>query len=141
MNLRDSIVHGLREHLQLCRSTLALVEREHQALRDPAFIDTARHQNEKKDLLSRLEESLNRVRQLRVEWAGLGRAERARYPDIATLLRQNQDVIMKIVILDRENGQALLRHGLQFPSHRPPLQQPRPLLAENLYPDRLPDRL
>ena len=130
MNTRDSIIQSLREHLQMCQKTLALVEREHQALRNPGSAEAEQYQVEKKDLLSRLMESLNRLRQLRVEWAGLSRAERVRHPDIAALLRQNQDVIMKIVVLDRENEQVLLRRRLPSPLHGPLLQRCNPLPVE-----------
>ncbi len=136
MNTAAPIAQGLREHLQLCQNTLALVEREHQSLRDPAIAAPARLQNEKKDLLLHLAESLNRLRQHRMEWTQLSPAERMQHPDVAALLRQNQDVIMRIVMLDRENEQALLRRGLLPPAHLPPSQRQRPLYVANLYQGR-----
>lgn len=138
MSTAESLAQSLREHLQLCQNTLTLVGREHQALRDPAATVSAQFLDEKKDLLSRLAESLNRLRQHRMEWTRLSPAERTRHPDVTTLLRQNQDVIMRIVMLDRENEQALLRRGLLPPTHLPPSQQQRPLYVASLYQDRLP---
>lgn len=105
------IAEDLRQHLQLCRDTLSLVEREHVALRGPAGGLPAQFHADKKDLLSRLSESLNRLRQHRMEWTRLGLAERSRHPEVVTLMRQSQDVIMRIIMLDRANEQALMRRG------------------------------
>ena len=139
MNANDSIAHSLREHLQLCQNVLALVEREHQTLRDPAVTEPARYDDERKDLLSHLMKSLNQIRQLRMEWTRLSLAERVRHPDVTVLLRQNQDVIMKIVMLDRDNEQALLRRGMLPSLHLPPSQRQRPFYVASLYQDPLPD--
>ena len=53
--------------------------------------------------------------------------------EIPALLRQNQDLIMKIIVLDRENEQALLRRGLVPPKHLPPAERQRPHFVANLY--------
>jgi hypothetical protein len=140
MNTSESLAHGLREHLQLCQDTLALVEREHRALRHPGGAETARYQGEKKDLLSRLQQSLNQLRQLRVAWMEVSGAERVRHPHVTALLRQNQDVIMKTVMLDRENEQVLLRRGMSPLWHGSLSQRPQPLGAAIQRRDRLPCR-
>lgn len=55
------------------------------------------------------------------------------HPEIAELLRENQNLIMKILVLDRENEQALLRKGLVPLRHVPPANRQRPHFVSNLY--------
>jgi hypothetical protein len=59
--------------------------------------------------------------------------ERGQNPAIAPLLRQNQDLIMKIIVLDRENEQTLLRRGLVPPRQLPSLNRQRPHFVTELY--------
>jgi hypothetical protein len=66
-------------------------------------------------------------------WQNLPPSERAQNPVIGTLIRQNQDVTMKIMLLDRENEQLLLRKGLVPPQHMPPAQRQRPNFVAQLY--------
>jgi hypothetical protein len=48
-------------------------------------------------------------------------------------LRQSQDVVMKIVLLDRENEQAMLRGGLIPVSQLPSLNRQRPHFVSDCY--------
>lgn len=133
MNPVPSLAADLRGHLALCQEILALVETESQALRNPdAGLAFATYQA-KKNLLPRLNQSLNQIRQHRATWQQLDPAQRAPYPEVPGLLRQNQDLIMKIIVLDRENEQALLRKGLVPPQHQPPAQRQRPHYVADLY--------
>ena len=59
--------------------------------------------------------------------------ERARHPGIGMLLRQNQDLIMKVIVLDRENEQCLLRRGLVPARELPPANRQRPHFVADLY--------
>ena len=63
-------------------------------------------------------------------------AERKQHPDIAGALKQSTDLIMKIVSLDRENEQLMLRNKLVPPSHLPPAQRQNPNLVAKLYKDQ-----
>ena len=133
MNSLNSMVADLRGHLALCQEILALVETERHALHQsdagPAF---ASYQA-KKNLLPRLNQSLNQIRQHRASWQKLSPTERAQFPEVPDLLRQNQDLIMKIIVLDRENEQALLRQGLVPPRQLPSAQRQRPHFVADLY--------
>src|SRR5436190_5276489 len=66
----------------------------------------------RKTLLSRLDQSLNLLRTWRQAWQRLDPAERAQYSELKSLLQAVQDALVKILLLDRENQQALLRRGL-----------------------------
>src|SRR5947207_392955 len=105
------IVDDLGRHLTLCQEICAQVERESHLLRDGDERSTFESYQRKKGLLPQLEESLNRIREHRNTWRRLDPAERAQYSKVPTLVKANQDLIMKIIVLDRENEQALLRKG------------------------------
>jgi len=80
-----------------------------------------------------LNQSLDTLRKHRVNWQKFSLDERARYPEIGMLLRQNQDVTMKIIMLDRENEQGLLRRGLIPARELPPVNRQRPHFVADLY--------
>lgn len=133
MTAAEDLAVALRQHLALCQEALELIEREARALceADPAPQFTL--QQGRKSLLARLDESLPRLRQQRAAWLKLPAADRARQPEVAALLRQNQDLIMKALVLDRENEQTLLRRGLVPPRHLPPANRQRPHFVAELY--------
>lgn len=123
----------LERHGALCQELLSIVEQEGQALRSGAegLPDDCR--DAKKRLLPMLSESLAHLRQSRLAWQQLDADERARHPAIKSLLQKLQDLIMKIVILDRENEQNLLRRGLVPARHLPPARSQQPHFVADLY--------
>lgn len=128
----DALTGHLKEHLRLSQEILAVVERENVALRQ-ADSSSAEFIQAKKDALPKLTDSVAELRRHRAEWLKLPAETRAAHPQIAGLLRQNQDVIMKIIVLDRENEQTLLRKGLVPTRHLPPANRNRPHYVANLY--------
>ncbi len=133
MSSAVSIAEDLRRHLALCQEVLSLVEREQQTLRHEAGgLEFATYQA-KKNLLPSLTQSLNQIRQHRLAWQQLSQSERAQYPEVTGLLRQNQDLIMKIIVLDRENEQGLLRKGLMPARQLPHANRQRAHHVADLY--------
>jgi hypothetical protein len=128
------VASDLRTHLALAREILQLAERESHGLRSPELGSSAFELHRlRKDLLPRLDASLVRLRSHRVAWQRLSQTQRLQHPEIAALLRQNQDLIMKVLVLDRENDQARLRRGLLPPGQLPPVAQNRPHFVADLY--------
>ena len=133
MNAFAQVTTDLRAHQVLCRELLALAERESQALRQnqtPALHDIYQA---KKAILPRLQASLEKVRRHRVHWQSLTAVERSAQPEISFLVRQAQDLIMRVILLDRENEQGLLRRGLLPPRELPSANQQRPHFVAGLY--------
>ena len=126
-----AIVDDLKNHLDICTELLALVEKESQMFRRG---DATGQENagQRKALLARLTPSLARIKRHRQDWQNVDPAERTQHPEVAELLRQNQDLIMKILMLDRENEQNLLRRGLIPPGQLPSYNQQRPGFVANL---------
>ncbi|HEX3719753.1 MAG TPA: hypothetical protein VH595_17510 [Verrucomicrobiae bacterium] len=133
MNLVSEILGALNEHLALCQEILNAVESEGQALRRADQPSLFEHYQIKKNLLPRLIQSLDGLRKHRVNWQSLNLDERARHPEVAALLRKNQDLTMKIILLDRENEQILLRRGLVPPREIPSVNRQRPHFVADLY--------
>ena len=126
------LMADLAEHLRICRGILSVVERESQALRQPDA-DLQQLSLDRKNLLPQLDRSLNRIRQHRVEWGRRTPQERANEPGAAALMREIQDLIMRIIVADRENEQGLLRKGLVPPRHLPHANRQRPQSVAGLY--------
>lgn len=86
----------------------------------------------RKALLLRLDEGLNLLRVWRQGWQQVDPAERTRYPEVKLLLQTVQDNLVRILVLDRENQQALLRRGLVPSGHVPSFASQPPHYAAQL---------
>lgn len=128
----NPLMRDLAEHFDICQKMLAVVKKESQALRQPTpslqqpFLD-------RKSLLPALDASINCIRSHRVEWGRRTPQERAGEPRVTALLRETQDLIMRIFVADRENEQVLLRKGLVPPRHLPHANTQRPQYVAGLY--------
>ncbi len=127
------IAAQLRANLALYQDLLKIVGTENEELRASGAPEITRTLGPKKDLLPRLVESLDPLTRSRIAWQSLTPSERARHPEIGVLVRQNQDLLMKIILLDRENEQALLRHGLVPARELPSVHRQRPNYVADLY--------
>ena len=116
MNSTTEIASALREHLALCQELLGLVMRENKAFKDTSS-PFALYQS-KKLVLPRLEQSLEQIRLCRAAWQKMSPAERKQQPEITQLIEQNQSLALKVIMLDRENEQILLRRGVGPPKER-----------------------
>jgi len=133
MNFPSNLIEELESHLTICRELLAIAQGESQALRREDNPSLFEYYQLKKNLLPRLNQTLDSLRKLRVQWQSLSSDERARHPEIGPLLRRNQDLAMKFILLDRENEQGLLRRGLVPPRELPSVNRQRPHFVAELY--------
>jgi len=133
MNPPPQIVEDLTSHFALTEELLQLAEREGQALRRADSSSLFEFYQTRKALLPRFTRSLETLRQHRVKWQKLPLDERAQFPQIPVLLRRSQDLTMKVIVLDRENEQLLLRRGLVPPREIPSVNRQRPHFVANLY--------
>jgi hypothetical protein len=133
MTTADELMQCLESHMAVCRELLLVAEREAQTLRRADNPSHFQLYQLKKNLLPRLNQSLDGLRQHRMQWQKLSLDERARHPEVAQLLRKTQDLTMKIIVLDRENEQALLRRGLVPARELPSVNRQRPHFVADLY--------
>jgi hypothetical protein len=75
-----------------------------------------------KMVLAQLADSLDRIRRNRNAWMKLDYQRRQEFPEIGDLLRGNQNLVMKILVLEREQS------GGKEPETEP-FPRPSPLLA------------
>ncbi|MBC8095397.1 MAG: hypothetical protein H7Y43_06270 [Akkermansiaceae bacterium] len=127
------LTNHLRSYLSLCDDVLTLASRESQALATVAEYQPFEFYQGRKALLSRLEQSLNLMRTWRQAWQRLDPRERAHYSEVKALLQTAQDALVKILLLDRENQQALLRRGLLPAQHVSSFTSQPPHYAAQLY--------
>lgn len=121
----------LEIYLVLCRKTLDLVESENRALRVEGTPGRHGFDRARQDLLPALALSVEKLRAQRLarQRSASGRLS----AQSQTLLRQSQDVAMKIILLDRENEQAMLRAGLIPASQLPSVNRQRPHFVSDCY--------
>ncbi|MGE3311524.1 MAG: hypothetical protein AB7O66_16270 [Limisphaerales bacterium] len=123
----------LRENLALYGELWTLVLKERDRLHGESAGALTGTVAARKDLLPRLGDSLDRLVAAREKWQDMAPAERSSHPEVGTLMRQNQDLLMKILVLDRENEQSLLRHGLVPARELPSVNRQRPHFVAQMY--------
>ena len=133
MNFVPQMLADLQGLQTVCRELLSLAEHESRLLRSDSAAAMSETGTSRRSMLPRLNEALLKARQHRVSWQGLSAAERAAQPETGFLVRQVQDLIMRVILLDRDNEQALLRRGLIPPREIPAAQRQRPHFVADLY--------
>lgn len=125
----------LRAYLVLCDEALALTTRENQALTGSAEYQPFDFFQLRTSLLPRLETALVTLRKWREIWLRVPAAERAGYSEVKELFQSVQGLLMKLLLLDRENQQAMLRRGLVPARHlsTAAAAAPQPNFVANVY--------
>ncbi len=132
----SALANELQAHISLCGEILSVIQQEHQKLKTSAVDDLAALQAGRQGMLERLNAAQEGILTHKEAWMRLQPAERHQRPDIGNLLKKSTDLIMKIVSLDRENEQLMLRNKLVPPSHLPPAQRQNPNLVAKMYKDQ-----
>lgn len=123
----------LRAHLALCEEVMALAMRENQALTGADPYASFDFYQCRKNLLPRLETSLMALRKWRHRCQQAGPAEGAVGSDMRTLFESVQSLLMKVLLLDRDNQQALLRRGLMPAQQLPSRTGQQPHCVADVY--------
>jgi hypothetical protein len=109
---QKSLIHDLQTYLALCQEVMALASSESLALSGEHEYVPFEFYQKRKNLLPRLEQSLMVLRKWRIRWQEAGSGERAGCSEAKSLFQAVQGLLMKVLLLDRENQQALLKRGL-----------------------------
>jgi hypothetical protein len=118
----------LQAFRKLCAEALALMTAESQALADRGDYQPGAFNERRKRLLPQLESALIKLRNHRRDGRSAPHTK-----EIGNLFETIQSLLMKVLYLDRENQQALLRRGLVPPRHLPPLEAQQPHYVAGLY--------
>ena len=123
----------LRSFLQLCEEALALAISENQALAGSPDYQVREFSERRKNMLPGLDRAITHIRQCRGIWMQADPEERNANEELKSLFQAVQGVLMKVLLLDRENQQAMLRRGLVPTQHLPPAAAQRPHFVTGLY--------
>ncbi len=123
----------LRAFLVLCEEALSLFGRENRALAAAGEYQPFEFYQGRKNLLPRLDGAIPLLRKWRLAWQRLGAEERERCSEIKALLQAGQDAVVRVLMLERENQQALLRRGLCPAQHLPSAASQQPGYVAQLY--------
>jgi hypothetical protein len=127
------LARDLRAHLDLCHECLALFTMENRGLRSPQPWQPGEFSEHRKRLLPRLESVLIKLRGSREYWQKLTHAERERCGEINNLFQEIQNLLPRILMLDRENQQEMLRRGVLPATQLPPAASQQPNFVAGLY--------
>jgi hypothetical protein len=128
-----ALVFELRSYLNLCEEILALATRENQALFGQTNYQSFEFHQKRKSLLPNLESLSIKLRNRRIVWQQASPSERECFKEIKPLFQRIQDLVMKVLLLDRENQQAMLRRGLVPSRHLPAAAVQQPHYVASLY--------
>jgi len=123
----------LQAFLKLCEETLALAMCENLALTGPSDYQVQEFCQRRKDLLPGLESALFKLRSRRKLGQQTGQLGHSHSEETKTLFQVIQNLLMKVLLLDRENQQALLRRGLVPATHLPAAGGQQPHFVAGLY--------
>ncbi len=137
--IATDFTNGLALDLQAFRALgeeiLGLVTRESQALSNQNDYQPGEFNQTRIHLIPELDSALMNLRTQRQS-----RRQATQSEEIAKLFQTIQSLLMKILHLDRENQQALLRRGLVPAKHLPPVAAQRPHYVAGLYQQHSPVR-
>jgi hypothetical protein len=129
----SDLMRDLRAFTAVGEEALALAAREHQALAGTADYEPVEFCRLRKDLIIRLEPLIVGIRHWRQLWQQISPLERAGCSNVIDVIQMLQNLLVKILQLDRENQQALLRRGLVPARHVSSCAAPPSNYVANLY--------
>ena len=130
--ISPDLARELQGYLGLCREFLTLFTEENQTLRQPQPLSPAVFSAERMRLLPRLESGLIHLRSLRHWWEQVPAGQRESCGEIRDLLREVQNLLPRLLMLDRENQQEMLRRGVIPATQLPPAASQRPNFVANM---------
>jgi hypothetical protein len=127
------LARELRDFLELGREFLTLFTEENQALRQPRAWAPGASRAQRNRLLPRLESGLIQLRSIRQGWERMPAAQREFCGEVSELFRDIQNLLPRLLMLDRENQREMLRRGLIPAAQLPPVAAQRPNFVASLY--------
>jgi hypothetical protein len=134
------MIADLRAYQAICDEALTLTTRENQALATAGEYQPFEFYQLRRGLLPQLETALVQLRKWREIWLRVSPMERAGCSEVKVLFQSVQGLLMKLLLLDRENQQALLKRGLVPPRHlaTTAVQVQKPNFVANVYKRHIP---
>jgi flagellar biosynthesis/type III secretory pathway chaperone len=129
----EILVDEIQQYFRVCEDVHAIVRRENQCLKSAEPQTIHQFQQSRRDVLERLTATQMRLAVHKTSWMRVPPAVRAKRPEVGNLIRQTLDLIMKTIVLDRENEQLLLRHQMVPANRLPSANRQNPHFVARLY--------
>ena len=129
----SSLAVELGDYLEVCGRAYQLVQEENLYLNSSSPRDAYSKSEERKELLERVSGAMVRIKAHKALWSKIPAGERVKHMNISQLIKQNMDLIMKTVMLDRENEKLMLQHGMVPPDRLPSSAQNNPGAVAGMY--------
>jgi hypothetical protein len=130
---KTGLIADLQSYLKLCEEIFALAVRENLALSGQSEYQPLAFHQMRKSLLPELETISVKLRRRRIVWQQAPASEREQCREAIPLFQGIQSLLTKMLLLDRENQQAMLRRGLVPVMHLPAAAARQPHYVANLY--------
>lgn len=131
--IADALTIDLHAFAGICQEALSLARREHEALAGHADYQPVELDARRKVLLTDIEEMLPKFRRHRNAWQQVSQSEREGFGDLKGQFENIQGLLMRVMSLDRENQQTMLRRGVVPAQHVPAAAAQRPHFVTDLY--------
>ena len=129
----NSLLTELNDHLLVVEEAYELVQEENRVLNSPSPRDAYANADRRKELLDRVTGTMVRVKAHKALWGQLSPVRPPKDLEVSSLIKKNMDLIMKTVMLDRENEKLMLQHGMAPPDRLPSSQQNNPSAVAGMY--------
>ncbi|HEV2452983.1 MAG TPA: hypothetical protein VGY98_01895 [Verrucomicrobiae bacterium] len=123
----------LRVFTGICEEIFSLARSEHQALAGPGGYEQRAFDRRRSELLPDIESLVRNFRSHRAAWCQIPQAQRERFEELKQLFQKIQNLLMRVLVLDRENQQAMLKRGLVPAQHIPAVAAKQPNYIANVY--------
>lgn len=131
--IANGLVADLQAFARICEDLLSLAAREHQALAGPGVYQHGEFSEKRTSLLPEIELMLRKFRNDRITWQQIPKSERERFAEPKILFQNIQGLLMKVLVLDRENQGTMLKRGLVPVKHLPSVGARQPHYVADLY--------
>jgi hypothetical protein len=132
-HIANSLASDLKAFAEVCEDILSLAKREHQALAGQTSYQSLEFYQERKTLLPDIESLLRKFRHHRIVWQQISQSQREYFKELKDLFQNIQGLMTRVMMLDRENQQAMLKRGLVPVKHLPTAEMQRPHYVADLY--------
>jgi hypothetical protein len=132
-DVADALIGDLRAFASVCQDILSLAMREHQALCGEGDYLPQEFYQERKTILPDVETLLEKFRSHRAVWQRVPAAQREQFQEMKFLFENIQNLVSRVMQLDRENQQAMLKRGVVPVKHLPSATRQQPHFVADLY--------
>jgi hypothetical protein len=128
-----ALAAALEKHLAWFQSTAEAFTADNEQLNRGERLDWPEFTARRKKVLNDLGDVVVSLREQRLVWEKLAAGRADQHPVLGPLLSANTNMIMKLVVLNREFEQLMLRHGLLPANYLPALPPQEPHFASKVY--------